>query len=69
MSSSQNNVVTVSSPTHLPYSYIPFHTVEQARLVYPDATLYVYVGIAPKGWQIVAYPITMTKPEEEETNV
>jgi hypothetical protein len=65
MSPNENNVVTVSNPNLLPYSYLPYLTVEQARVKHPVGTLYVYVGIAPKGWQIVAFPVMMEKPEED----
>lgn len=74
--SSENNVVIVHDPRHLPYIHIPFSSVEQARAalkkqaetyknVDPDAILYVYEGRTP-GWRIVAYPIVMSKPKEAQ---
>lgn len=71
----QANVVRVSAPTSLPYTYIPYFSVEAARAAArrpdssldPQKTLYVfeakYAGVV-----IVAYPILMTKPENGEDN-
>jgi hypothetical protein len=71
-----SKVIDVSKTTELPYIHIPFRSVEAAREklqlwknsgrnVDPEATLYRYTG-KPEGWQIVAYPIVLVKPEEGE---
>ena len=61
-----DNVVLVTKVTELPYSYEPFDTYLGARAKYPDAKLYIYEGQAPAGWKIVAKPVQMVKPEEDE---
>jgi hypothetical protein len=67
------NVVVVPAPTALPYSYIPYSSVSEARAAAawdnrldPNKTLYVYEAEAPAGYKIVAYPILMEKPEETD---
>lgn len=62
------NVVRVSKPTELPYSYIPYYSVSNARVNHPDDKLYVYEPGVPVGYRIVAFPIQMEKPKEEETD-
>ena len=59
-----DNVVVVSKVTELPYAHIPYGSVAAARVKHPHDTLYVYNGKAPAGYQIVAFPILLTKPEE-----
>jgi hypothetical protein len=58
-------VTVVEKTTDLPYSFIPYSTVTQARINHPDDVLYVYEG-QPAGYKIVAFPILMVKPEEGE---
>ncbi len=60
------NVVVVRTTTELPYAYIPFTTYVAARAAHPHAKLYVYEGKAPAGFMIVAYPILMEKPKDDE---
>lgn len=63
------NVVIVSATTELPYSFIPYHTFERARLNHPEDKLYIFEG-KYGSFKIVAFPVQMfkPKPEEEETN-
>jgi hypothetical protein len=60
------NVVIVAKTTDLPYAYLPYDTIRAARVKYPDEKLYVYEGQAPAGYKIVAVPILMQKPEEDD---
>lgn len=60
-----NNVVQVNSTLELPWKYIPYQTLAQARHKHPTDTLYVYVGQKP-GWQIIAFPVVMFEPKEVE---
>ena len=60
-----SNVEYVTSPKYLPYSYLPFDSYLAARSKHPHAKLIIYQGLAPAGFQIVALPIQMVKPEEE----
>lgn len=70
------NVVVVNKTTDLPFSYIPYGSVNEARAkanakdsgLDPTKTLYVYEAEAPAGYKIVAYPVLMTDPEKEVTN-
>jgi hypothetical protein len=67
------NVVRVGSPLSLPYAYIPYYSVSDARKkaadknsgLDPNKTLYVFEPGVPVGYRIVAYPILMNKPEPE----
>jgi hypothetical protein len=63
-----DNVVLVGSTTQLPYTYIPYYNIANARVNHPEDTLYVYEPGVPAGYKIVAFPIQMTKPEVEETD-
>jgi hypothetical protein len=62
---SYENVVLVAKTTDLPYAYIPYHNIANARVNHPEDTLYVFEPGKPAGYKIVAFPILMTKPEEE----
>ena len=64
-----NNVVRVSSTLDLPYAYIPYYNIEHARAKHPDAKLYVFEPGAPAGYRIVAFPILMTKPVEDQERI
>jgi hypothetical protein len=57
-------VIKVENPKYLPYKYLPYETVERARINHPCDTLYVYEAEAPKGYKIVAFPVLLNKPEE-----
>ena len=61
-----DNVVVVKTTPELPYAYIPFSSYVEARAKYPHAKLYIYEGKAPAGFMIVAYPVLMEKPKEDE---
>lgn len=61
--------IVVTSTTSLPYSYIPYSSVAHARINHPCETLYVYNGKAPAGYQIVAFPVLMKKPEKNQEGV
>ena len=63
-----DNVVMVSSPTALPYKYIPYYSIANARVNHPEDTLYVFEPGKPVGYKIVAFPIQMNKPENEEAD-
>jgi hypothetical protein len=63
-----DNIVLVTKITELPYKYIPFDTFIGARFKHPDSTLYIYEGKAPVGYKIVAFPILLEKPKEEEAD-
>lgn len=58
------NVVVVSNITDLPFTYIPYHSYERARVNHPNDVLYIFEGRLP-GYKIVAFPILMNKPEEK----
>lgn len=60
-----DNTVLVSSTTRLPYAYIPYTSIADARAKHPDAALYVFEPGVPAGYKIVAFPVLMEKPEEE----
>ena len=63
-----SNVVMVNKTTELPYTYIPYYTIADARIKHPDAKLYVFEPGQPMGYKIVAFPIHMEKPEEAEAD-
>jgi hypothetical protein len=65
------NVVVVNKTTELPFAYIPYRRVDEARAAAawdnrldPNKTLYVYEQ--EYGGKIVAYPIHMTDPNKEK---
>lgn len=70
------NWVRVNSPLSLPYLYIPYYSVAEARAkasakdsgLDPNKTLYVFEPGVPMGYRIVAYPLQMVKPEEEDAD-
>jgi hypothetical protein len=59
-------VITVTATTRLPYKYIPYDSIERARVNHPCDTLYIYEALAPKGYKIVAFPVVLNKPEDED---
>lgn len=69
------NVVVVSSTLDLPWSYIPYDSVTDARaaankrdsLLDPNKTLYVFEA-KYAGVKIVAYPVQMEKPKKGEAD-
>lgn len=71
------NTVRVGSPLGLPYAYIPYYSVRDAREraavegsgLDPNKTLYVFEPGVPAGYRIVAYPIQMEKPEQAEGGI
>lgn len=63
------NVVLVAKTTELPYAYIPYHSIENARIKHPNDTLYVFEPGVPAGYKIVAFPIQMHKPEVNQEGV
>ena len=60
------NTVRVDKTTELPYSYIPYYSIANARVNHPDDKLYVFEPGSPAGYKIVAFPIQMEKPEDGE---
>lgn len=60
-----DNTVRVGSTTSLPYAYIPYTSIADARIKHPDDKLYIYEPGVPAGYKIVALPVQMEKPEEE----
>jgi hypothetical protein len=60
------NIVRVGSVLSLPYAYIPYHSIANARVNHPEDTLYVFEPGKPVGYKIVAFPILMNKPEDGE---
>ncbi len=60
------NVALVAKTTELPYAYIPYTSIANARIKHPTDTLYVFEPGVPAGYKIVAFPIQMEKPKEEE---
>lgn len=62
------NVVLVGSTTQLPYTYIPYYSIANARVNHPDDVLYVFEPGIPAGYKIVAFPIQMEKPKVEEAD-
>ena len=63
------NVVRVSKTTELPYTYIPYYNISNARVNHPNDTLYVFEPGSPAGYKIVAFPIQMKKPEVNQEEV
>lgn len=62
------NTVRVGSTLSLPYVYIPYTSIANARIKHPNDKLYVFEPGAPAGYKIVAFPVQMEKPEVEETD-
>lgn len=60
------NVIVVNDVRQLPYIHIPYSSVAHARVKHPHDTLYHFVSEKKQGWQIIAYPIMMEKPKEQE---
>lgn len=60
------NVIVVNDIKQLPYIHIPYSSVAHARIKHPTDTLYHFVSEKKQGWQIIAYPIMMEKPKEQE---
>jgi len=60
------NVIVVNDVRQLPYLYIPYSSIEHARIKHPHGTIYHFVSEKKQGWQIVTYPIQMEKPKEDE---
>ena len=65
-SENYDGVVRVTKTIELPYTYIPYSSIEAARAMHPNDTLYVFEPGSPAGYKIVAFPIQMTKPREDD---
>ena len=60
------DVVVVGDPKQLPFVYIPYSTVAHARAKHPVGTIYHFKSEIKQGWQIVAWPIILSKPVKDE---
>ena len=66
MSTQADEVIIIHDVRQLPYVHIPYHSIEHARSKHPTGTLYHFKSLVKQGWQIVAWPVVMLKPEESE---
>ncbi len=62
----EDDVVIVHDIRQLPYIHIPYSSVAHARTKHPTGTIYHFQSQVKQGWQIIAYPIVMVKPKNEE---
>lgn len=58
------DIVVIEDIKQLPYLYIPYPSIAHARAKHPYGEIYHYVSPKKIGWQIIAWPILMTKKEE-----
>jgi len=61
--SNETDVVTINDIRQLPHIYIPYDSVEHARSKHPEGAIYHFKSLVKQGWQIIAWPLVMTKPE------